>query len=300
MIHNFPEDVLKECLLYLDVKDTRSLLSTLKSTDFKKTIVSLCKLKTGNQVWIKCPCTHFSNYTEFFQPTVFTTVEPQFTYTSIVVVVTCPCGIKHKIVYDSVANLHKSMSTPETTPRYESSDTILLGYFSPISAEELCVGNTVDAMDLDGVWYTAKVLKTTQDSVLVHYTGWSQTFDETIPNDSFRLAKKYTHTKQFSVDRWSPVDFKKSHKWFSGIVKDIIENVVTIVDLESKHNTHIYFNEDYVVHSGVHTVRNGTQHYRVTYSALSVEWKSGNHPVYLNRVKRTLHGGKYTSTIIFS
>ena len=47
----------------------------------------------------------------------------------------------------------------------------------------LRVGDLVEALDLEGQWYPARVMQQASEglSVLLHFDGWSDSYDEWLP-----------------------------------------------------------------------------------------------------------------------
>jgi len=57
------------------------------------------------------------------------------------------------------------------------------------------VGDMIDCKDFKGYWYESTVLEVKEDSIKVHYNGWSTSWDEWVPRMATdRLAKKGSHT----------------------------------------------------------------------------------------------------------
>lgn len=56
----------------------------------------------------------------------------------------------------------------------------------------LQVGDVLDALDTSNSWYTSTVRQVRPDAVEVHYHGWGDRWDEWIPRDSDRLARRGT------------------------------------------------------------------------------------------------------------
>jgi ubiquitin carboxyl-terminal hydrolase 4/11/15 len=56
------------------------------------------------------------------------------------------------------------------------------------------VDDVIDAKDTEGKWYESRIVDVKDESVYVHYNGWSSKWDEWHPKTSARLAAKNTHT----------------------------------------------------------------------------------------------------------
>ena len=50
----------------------------------------------------------------------------------------------------------------------------------------------IEALDMEGKWYPAKVLFVSQNSVMVHYQGWAAKWNEWLEKDSGRLRKLHS------------------------------------------------------------------------------------------------------------
>ena len=72
--------------------------------------------------------------------------------------------------------------------------------YQPKFWRDFQVGDVIDCQDMYGKWYEADVLKvapataTRPSRLYVHYHGWNPRWDEWIPVDSPRFAKRNTHT----------------------------------------------------------------------------------------------------------
>lgn len=60
--------------------------------------------------------------------------------------------------------------------------------------KKLKVGDTVDCMDKQGVWYVADILNIENDKFKVHFHGWKSSFDEYISNTEPKIAPIGTFT----------------------------------------------------------------------------------------------------------
>jgi ubiquitin C-terminal hydrolase len=56
------------------------------------------------------------------------------------------------------------------------------------------VGDIIDACDSVNKWYESTVRDVKEDKLFIHFNNWASTWDDWIPRDSDRLAKKNTHT----------------------------------------------------------------------------------------------------------
>ena len=56
--------------------------------------------------------------------------------------------------------------------------------------------STIEALDMAGKWYKAKVLHVSEVSVMVHYNAWSSKWDEWVDKTSGRLRAANSSTAQ--------------------------------------------------------------------------------------------------------
>ena len=54
--------------------------------------------------------------------------------------------------------------------------------------------SVLEALDMEGKWYTAKVIYVASHSVMVHYHGWSSKWNEWLEKDSGRLRVRVRHS----------------------------------------------------------------------------------------------------------
>lgn len=64
------------------------------------------------------------------------------------------------------------------------------------------LNQSVDAQDTVGAWYEAKITSITPIGFMVHFEGWSTTWDECIRFDSIRLSPHHTYTLDCPVGGW--------------------------------------------------------------------------------------------------
>lgn len=62
---------------------------------------------------------------------------------------------------------------------------------------ELQVGDVIDGLDTVGRWYEARVLALTEETVSIHYLGWSEKWDEEFHRMSRSIAPLYTHASNW-------------------------------------------------------------------------------------------------------
>lgn len=66
-----------------------------------------------------------------------------------------------------------------------------------LTQDQLCaleIGDVVDVLDSHNSWYLAKVTDICDEHIEVSFEGWSASYDEKIPRNSNRIAKKGAHT----------------------------------------------------------------------------------------------------------
>eukprot|EP00475_Leptophrys_vorax_P038792 TRINITY_DN6915_c0_g1_i5.p1 TRINITY_DN6915_c0_g1~~TRINITY_DN6915_c0_g1_i5.p1 ORF type:complete len:404 (-),score=110.08 TRINITY_DN6915_c0_g1_i5:489-1700(-) len=83
--------------------------------------------------------------------------------------------------------------------RVRSEVPVELGELIAIYAREWSVfdlksGDLADVKDFKGIWYESEILLSSEDSLYVHYNGWSSKWDEWVPRDSERIAAVHTFT----------------------------------------------------------------------------------------------------------
>lgn len=98
---------------------------------------------------------------------------------------------KQKILSDWVKN-KRTMSAPDPT------------FF-----HNYRVNQSVDARDFEGAWYPAVVMDARPGVVLVHYKGWSSSYDEWISTTTDRLAPAGKHTSAKGIYRLLTTDFRE-------------------------------------------------------------------------------------------
>jgi len=68
--------------------------------------------------------------------------------------------------------------------------------------DNLNVGDALDAQDVSGLWWTAKIKAVRDDGqVQISFDEWGETFDEWLPRDSDRLEMPYTRYIKKSNDK---------------------------------------------------------------------------------------------------
>ncbi len=64
----------------------------------------------------------------------------------------------------------------------------------PDAVKKLKVGDIIDALDQQGVWYISDILENNDNQLRVHFQGWQQEYDELIANTEARFAPVGTFT----------------------------------------------------------------------------------------------------------
>lgn len=60
------------------------------------------------------------------------------------------------------------------------------------------VGDLVEASDYRGVWYQSKIVGVKDGKYRVHFFGWSENFDETVPPERIRDSDAFVNTVEVS------------------------------------------------------------------------------------------------------
>lgn len=249
---------------------------------FIKAIVSL-SMKTQEKAWIISPCKKTAPY---FAPATFTKIK-KVIYSSdhITIFILCGCGNEtHSLTFYNLTDLYKQIRKKHTLPYYVNHNTIMMGYYRPLSNNDIYIGNIIEAIDLDGIWYHARILSITNELIKIHYMCWSDTYDEWIRRDSPRLAQMKTHLPPlFTPNLHDHVDFQYSQRWYHGVILSVSNNIFTIQtfnDLHQKKSLYqIVFNGENITWAYMHT--SNEKQYRLEHNILSTKWDQGHIPVYI-------------------
>ncbi len=73
----------------------------------------------------------------------------------------------------------------------------------------------IDAMDHLGQWYQAFVIETAHDGIAVHFSGWSQIWDEFVPTSQISTRTR-ARGKGTAVGQWGPEPKEDVRALYSG------------------------------------------------------------------------------------
>ena len=73
----------------------------------------------------------------------------------------------------------------------------------------------IDAMDHLGQWYQAFVIETAHDGIAVHFSGWSQIWDEFVPTSQISTRVR-ARGKGTAVGQWGPEPKEDVRALYSG------------------------------------------------------------------------------------
>ena len=74
---------------------------------------------------------------------------------------------------------------PKASPRLREHR----GWGTPDDAKDWQLDSTIEALDMEGKWYRAKILHVAEHACRVHYNGWANKWDEWLRKDSGRLRR---------------------------------------------------------------------------------------------------------------
>lgn len=168
-----------------------------------------------------------------------------------------------------------------------------IGTYDPAFNKTLKVGDSVDALDGDGIWYEAKIIaRLDNEKFRLHFRNWSDVFDVDIPIDSPMIAPPYTH-----VDDWrsklreaSLVGIKFGRKWYDAVIIGRDDKVITIrPPMEFEHFMQIEVESDKIAPIDLHCIQKNEQGYKTRNHFLKKMYKNGNTPIYYNIIRRCIH-----------
>lgn len=100
-----------------------------------------------------------------------------------------PCVVlrKYRLVLPDISQMKIECQMDVATRRAPIEDAIVQRNFSK--------GQRVDVLEpISGSWQTAVIARIAGDRCMIHYDGWSSSWDEWVPLDSFRLCALGAHT----------------------------------------------------------------------------------------------------------
>lgn len=283
MLSKLPTEITREILSYMTIWEMTLLCRLsldIPYTRFYTMIRSLCGLDHRDQVWMHCP----HQKTFLFQPSALMRVVGFHAHIHCFVVdVECMCGRTHNLSFSSIEMFRRKTVAPHTVPYYTPNGDLFMGCYDPIAIDEICVGDKMDVMDMDNVWYRARVIQKKDKVIRVHYTGWSSSFDEDIPIGSPRLAKEGQYVSPWSIQPYKNVDFQlPTKRWYNGLVVSIENQKVSIYCAKTNNTILIHYNEENIAPPQMHTASPNKSLYRKTHSLLSTKWKGSKRPVFLS------------------
>ncbi len=124
----------------------------------------------------------------------------------------------------------------------------------------LKAGDICDVLDIHNMWYEGRVLQVTNQSIVIHFRGCSDNYNETISSSSVkeleRLQPPYTHVTNWrsNLNIGDLVDYvDSSKKWLEAKVTSIDKKRIRIVTLDGSAQTWVGLDTDCIVKYGRYT-----------------------------------------------
>jgi hypothetical protein len=152
------------------------------------------------------------------------------------------------------------------------------------------VNEVVDAMDHEGIWYEARIVRVDPHSYRIHFLCWSDEWDLDIEKKSFHIAKQNTFIPKWreSLNVGAHVDIRFYVKWYSGTITRRHMNYLW-VNINTNTGSHIIKTDIYsddIAISSTHTYYDNKKcrQYRLDFHTANVfqTRPNGMKPFYLN------------------